>query len=707
MRRFLWVAALALFATYGFFCEYLPPLTRVHVYSDIEGYHFPLQRYAFDSLKAGRFPQWDPSIYCGVSFVGNVQAAVLYPPSWLMYAASWKRQHLKFKMLEYFVFAHFWLAFLLCYAWLRGRVSPIAAALGAGVFAFGGYMASQCVHVGVATGLAWAPLGLWGIDQATERGDWRPLWKTAVASALCFLAGYPPTWIVLAVTCVVYALTGPAKWRAAVGVLGALAASMLLALDQWWPMLQASAGAALSPKYGAGVNSWRALIPYFIPNWYDANRGTTAHYPIDTLYLYIGLPALFAIARAVRTRTWRPYVQPIAVIAVCLTMATNPAWIVYNIVSRIPLLERTLQSYNFYEGVAVMAALVAALGIEQFLQIPATDGAKTLLRGLVPIATAATVVWAARLLWLGVHGGRLATGTAALAETVVALALFVMGLWVVRAQTGARRAWLAAALIVMVWADFKVYGANRQFNTVDGDYDIFQDPVGIHGMSLNAYGMLWNNRQYRIASDERGGPFSTDYRIWGLATPQGFDPFLPQAYRDFIQQWVAFDTNREFRMDVRNPQMLRALGVRYVITHTGAANADWLAASPDFRPVAPDRSFYSVYEFLHAEAPYGWSDGDGTARPTAWLPERRTFLVNSANGGRFFLAEQLLPGWSASIDGRAAALEHWNHVFQAVAVAPGTHIVTFQFHVPGLLPGAAIGLASTALLILAVRRKPT
>src|SRR5580704_18132105 len=112
MKRFLarvaaaelpWVAALAFLATWGFFCEYLPPMGRVHIYSDIEGYHFPLQRYAFQSLKEGRFPQWDPSIYCGVSFVGNVQAALLYPPSWVMYAASWRRLRIKFKMLEDFV----------------------------------------------------------------------------------------------------------------------------------------------------------------------------------------------------------------------------------------------------------------------------------------------------------------------------------------------------------------------------------------------------------------------------------------------------------------------------------------------------------------------------------------------------------------------------------------------------------------------------
>src|ERR1700730_13103652 len=114
-------AFLALLATYAFFCEYLPPFKRVHLFSDIEGFHYPLERYAFRSLKEHRFPQWDPSIYCGIPFVGNTQAAILYPPRWLMFAASWRQPQLPFKSVEAFAIAHVWLGFLLGYLWLRGR----------------------------------------------------------------------------------------------------------------------------------------------------------------------------------------------------------------------------------------------------------------------------------------------------------------------------------------------------------------------------------------------------------------------------------------------------------------------------------------------------------------------------------------------------------------------------------------------------------
>ena len=125
MRRWLstrlTIPLLSLIATGAFFCEYLPPFKRLHLFSDIEVYHYPLQRYAFQALKEGRFPQWDPSMYCGISFAGNIQASVFYPPMWLVYAANWRHRVLPFTPLEYFAFAHVWLAFMLCCLWLRAR----------------------------------------------------------------------------------------------------------------------------------------------------------------------------------------------------------------------------------------------------------------------------------------------------------------------------------------------------------------------------------------------------------------------------------------------------------------------------------------------------------------------------------------------------------------------------------------------------------
>src|SRR5258705_11360233 len=103
----LLVAFGAIVACYLFFAEYLPPFSRVYMWSDIEGYHFPLLSYAFQALKEGRLPEWDPTIYCGLSFAGNTNAALFYPPNWLLYLFNSPRSALSFKSIEFFVALHF------------------------------------------------------------------------------------------------------------------------------------------------------------------------------------------------------------------------------------------------------------------------------------------------------------------------------------------------------------------------------------------------------------------------------------------------------------------------------------------------------------------------------------------------------------------------------------------------------------------------
>ena len=121
------VATLSLAFTYLFFIEYLSPLRRVHIPFDLISYHYPLTDYAFLSLKAGRFPEWDWTIYCGQTFVGNIQAALFYPPIWLLFAVNIARPHVSYQSLQVFVIAQVWLAFLLCYVWLTGRqLKPLA-----------------------------------------------------------------------------------------------------------------------------------------------------------------------------------------------------------------------------------------------------------------------------------------------------------------------------------------------------------------------------------------------------------------------------------------------------------------------------------------------------------------------------------------------------------------------------------------------------
>ncbi|HEX3748858.1 MAG TPA: YfhO family protein [Bryobacteraceae bacterium] len=701
----LTVALISLLCTYAFFIEYLPPHNRVYLWSDIAGYHYPLQVFAFRTLRQGRFPTWDSSIYCGISFVGNVQAALFYPLTWLMYAGAWFGGILRFKALETFTLAHVWIAFMLSYCWLRGRCGRMASALGALVFSASGYLTYELLHPGVAGAMTWLPLGLWALDEADTRRDWRPLWKLAAASALAFLAGYPAAWLVDCVMWLVYALAGRAPFRAA-GACAAIAGSLLLAAVQLLPAMEARSMMLLEPKYGSGAWGWHAALSYLLPDWFNFNPGHPTDFEPGCIYLYAGLPALFALIWAVRRLRWRPYVQPLAGLAAALILANPPAFLI-RVVEHIPALEHTMQPFNFYAGAAAMVSLIAGRGLDDYLSFSAAPARK------LPVWIAKAVVlfafvWCFHQLVVWQDGGIFPVGAGSIAATAIALAIFSACLWSYRRAAGGWRTLLAVMLLLTAVVDYKVYSAGRWFNAIPGDNDDLQPAEHIAGVNPAVFATLEANRSYRIMCDESASPYPTDLRKWELASPQGFDPFLPDEYRAWIERSIRFRTNRVFFLDIHNEPMLRALGVRYIITHEGAGSDPYLAANPDFHMVGKDDSFYRIYDWQGARAPYYWADDrEGSVRLVRWVAERRDLEVASRTGGRFVLVEQFFPGWKAMVDGREIPIARFDGTFQSVVVPPGVHRLTFRFLPSSLIEGAflsGLALAGLIAVVLSDRR---
>jgi hypothetical protein len=359
-----------------------------------------------------------------------------------------------------------------------------------------------------------------------------------------------------------------------------------------------------------------------------------------------------------------------------------------------------MQPFNFYAGAAAMAALITAIALDDFFK---SGSHRALPRWLAPAAVTALMAWSVRQLWIWAHGGIFAIRGRAVAETAIALALFSLGIYIVREATGRRRSQFAAILLLAAGVDYKVFGASRQFNADRGDVDNQHPEYGIGGVDDDAYRAMWANRHYRVVSDGSAGPAPTEYRMWGLTTPAGFDPFLPVQYKELIEHWVPFRTNRLFDADLHNEDMLQELGVRYVLVHDGDSHEAFLAASPNFRLVGRKKIWCRVYEYLHARPPYRWEDErNGTVQPVAWNPEQRDLLVRADRGGRFVLMEQFFPGWIAAVDGRPVGIERWGGAFQSIPVPAGEHRIAFEFRPMSLRIGAAISLFAGAGLLLLV-----
>ncbi len=683
------IALVSLLFTYLFFFEYIPPVRWVHIPYDLNGFHYPLADYAFQSLRHLRFPLWDPTIYCGMSFVSNIQAALFYPPTWLMFVFNLGRERLSYQSMQDLLFAHVWAGFLLCYLWLRGkRLAELPCALGAGVFAFSGYMCTQLQHFGLVAGYIWIPLALWGVDQAVERRSWGPLWKVAAASALCFLAGYPPTWMVFATVVGVYSLAGAWRSKAALGTVAGLVFSLALCAIQILPTWQTTGLREPEEHYGLGNKDPDQILSYALPNYFNFGLNMPPETNLFKDYFYLGVPALLGLPFLIRRRRFRDLAPALAILAASLLIAVNPYNVVWNVIRHSSLLADILRAWYFLAGVTVAFAALTAYALDDFLARKSRPWPAW--PALVSIALMAA--------WAGYELFRwktqsFAAGWRSGLDLLVTLAIFGAGMYAFRAAQGRGRIWLATALILFVGVDYKAFGTSKRFNAGSGDAQRFSS-TSYPGMAPDVYQQLRANTDYRIVVDNDTGPLSNDFRHMGLITPQGFDPLLTTPFRKVAETYGHFRTDRIFDIDPENYAALRMFGVRYVISSEYSPVYSKLKDNPHYRLLGSMPTFYKVYEYLEAQPPYSWeggSAGDQVERQ-AWEPESRVFKVRSASGGKLALHEQFFPGWTATVDGKSAAVEAWSGAFQAVEVPAGEHSVEFRYRSRLLGWGGGISL---------------
>jgi hypothetical protein len=693
------IAILSFLFTVVFFIEYTPLFRRVHIPYDLEGFHYPLADYAYQAIRQGRFPQWDPTTYSGLSFAGNAQAALFYPPTWLMFALNLGRAKLSYQSLQDLALAHVWLAFVLCYIWLRHQkhLHPLASVLGGAVFAFSGYMLLQLQHFGLIAGYAWMPFGFAGIDAADEQHSVRRLWKLVAASALCFLAGYPPTWVVFSICMIAYACGRKSALRCAPLAACALAVSLIVAAVQFLPSWEATQFAVPEARYGSdsGIKDPEFFISYLVPNYFDFGLNVPIHTNPGREYLYLGAPAFAGLGLLIRRKRFDGAGPPLAVLLASLLFLINPFGLAGRAIEQSKLLAQVFSAWYFLAGLTAAAALLAALGLDYGLKRMSRPAPAW----LAVTAIILSLAWAIRLMAVWIAGGNtFSIRWLSAVDALIATLLFGLLIFLFPRSSGRVRACTAGAVLLLVAADYKAFGTSKRLNAYRGPYTANYVSQPFPGLNARLYQSLRQHPEYRLALDQTA-LFPQSLRHNGLTTPQGFDPLLPAQYKALIDRIARFRTNREFEIIPENEQALKLLGVRYFVTSENGPLYSRLSSSPNFRRLQPDDSYHKVFEFADSRPAFAWEEEAGRAvELKAWQPERRAFVVRSGSGGRFRLTEQFFPGWTATVDQKETAIERCQESFQCITIAPGEHAVEFRYHSRWLLPGGAISAISVLLL---------
>jgi hypothetical protein len=172
---------------------------------DFTQHFYAFWEYQVERLVGGEFPLWNPYNHAGDPFAGNIQLASFYPPRLL---SAWLVGQPSIEAYQLEVAAHYWLASLLMFAFLRVIFARSGVALvGAVLYAYSGYLTGYpMLQPGVLFSAAWLPLMLLGAHLSVTRRGWtiRGCVLAGAGLALSFLGGHPQTTLHIAYLTIAY-----------------------------------------------------------------------------------------------------------------------------------------------------------------------------------------------------------------------------------------------------------------------------------------------------------------------------------------------------------------------------------------------------------------------------------------------------------------------------------------------------------------------
>jgi hypothetical protein len=176
--RFIW-PALVLVTVLFWALPLFQANTTIHW--DLADVTYPAQKYFADSVHAGRLPYWTPFLYSGTPFLSDPQTGAWYPLHWPFYVIG-----VTPRILFWELALHSFLALAGAFVLARKLFGdPVAAAIAAMFYAWGGFFAAHSSQLGMFEAAALLPWLLWA--SLSERRNW--LWSGMFAG-LIILTGH-------------------------------------------------------------------------------------------------------------------------------------------------------------------------------------------------------------------------------------------------------------------------------------------------------------------------------------------------------------------------------------------------------------------------------------------------------------------------------------------------------------------------------------
>jgi hypothetical protein len=727
-----------------------PRITSNQVDSDAYLAEYPWHVYLGRELAAGHLPLWDPSRFAGVPFAADISVGTFYPPNWL-YALGAPT------VVASLIWAGTILASLLLAYWFLTllRLHPFAAALGAVVWTFSGFMVSEGMFGALLGSAVWLPMALAGLELA-RRGRWRLGVPVAgLALALAIVAGHTQiglyVWIAAAIwavgstavdartarrcsgRAVVRELARSAGVAAGVfAIAGGLASIQLLGTLEYAGQIIRQRETVASASYLHVAP--RDLVTLLIPDYHGSSlsgnyRGLLA-LSIETT-IYAGVLTLpLALAGALhRNRRLAVCFGLLTLVGLTAAMGTP---VFHALFALVPGVARTRDVTRFKLLLDAGLAGMAALGVDAVL------GRRNRAARWTAIAASAALVAALVVLTLTRVGTRLPASYLT-SRGVRAIVLTAAGLLLLVAITRLRAApWVGGfALLAVVSVDLWMFGFG---------YHPFQPNGTMYPASSDVQrlaSMPGDRPRFAMAGDYALPPNAA--MVFGLHSVNGYDPFIPAtlaglltAVQPDVLAWAAYGNKvPPLQLGRTEPPILDLLGVRRVVTPPGVTSPGTQDVTSAGRvsifdqPGAFPAAFVATCWEVISDAVVlprlaamtaadlrstvtvvpgagvpGASPATCPAGPAATLradaPEHVVVSVPPSGGGVAVLADQWYPGWTATLDGRDVPILRVDAALRGVVIGPGPHRIDFRYRPRWPLQGlATVALTLAAIMLVA------
>jgi hypothetical protein len=168
--------------------------------SDLMNENFPYRFSLGDALQSGHLPLWVREIYGGFPLLARAESGICYPFNIVLFGLFSPYVALNLTILLTIVTAG--IGMYLCTREMGS--SQLASIVGGIAFCFSGYLISHLKHLSIASATCWLPVGLFLLERAVRRNNYRSLLWFGVVFALQQLSANSQTAYYSAVLYVLY-----------------------------------------------------------------------------------------------------------------------------------------------------------------------------------------------------------------------------------------------------------------------------------------------------------------------------------------------------------------------------------------------------------------------------------------------------------------------------------------------------------------------